>query len=224
MEWLNAWMKKIILLVLLAAFLDLILPNTNLQRYVKMVMGLILLLTILSPVFVVFNLSQDDLAFKLSRYQDDFQNASRTDWEPLAKRLLGRQEEQVTSYVKNQMESTIRQQVKRASGTEPEAVEVTLDTTDPKNPTIRHIAVTFGGGEEASTAGQAVKPIEPVIIRVGNEQPVNAAPGTASKTSDDPRDREIVHWLAKEWELREEQIDVIRTGDRNNRQSGVEER
>ncbi|NGQ94715.1 stage III sporulation protein AF [Brevibacillus sp. SYP-B805] len=224
MEWLNAWLKKIILLVLLAAFLDLILPNTNLQRYVKMVMGLILLLTILSPVFAVFNLSQDDLALKLSRYQDNFQNASRTDWEPLAKKLLGQQEEQVTSYVKEQLESTIRQQVKRAWRTEPSAVEVTLNTTDPQHPAIQHIAVTFAGEEEASAAVQAVKPIEPVVIRVGKEQPVSGAPDSVSGTSVDPRDQEIVRWLAKEWDVREEQIDVIRTGGRNDRQTGGEER
>ncbi|HZG85119.1 stage III sporulation protein AF [Paenibacillus sp.] len=50
MEALAGWLKQIILVVLLATFIDLLLPNRTMQRYVKLVVSLFILMTILSPV------------------------------------------------------------------------------------------------------------------------------------------------------------------------------
>ena len=58
MEWLSQWLERIIILVLLATFLDMLLPNTPLQRYVKLVMGLLILLAIITPIMQMF---QNDL-------------------------------------------------------------------------------------------------------------------------------------------------------------------
>ncbi len=46
----GSWLKQIILVVLLASFVDLLLPNRSMQRYVKLVVSLFILITILSPV------------------------------------------------------------------------------------------------------------------------------------------------------------------------------
>jgi stage III sporulation protein AF len=50
MEYLTSWISNIILFVLLAVVLELLLPNSALQRYVKMVIGLLLIVIILSPL------------------------------------------------------------------------------------------------------------------------------------------------------------------------------
>ncbi|TLS52993.1 stage III sporulation protein AF [Paenibacillus antri] len=50
MEALTGWLKQIVLVVLLATFIDLLLPNRTMQRYVKLVVSLFILMTILSPV------------------------------------------------------------------------------------------------------------------------------------------------------------------------------
>jgi stage III sporulation protein AF len=50
MEALGGWLKQIILVVLLATFIDLLLPNRTMQRYVRLVVSLFILMTILAPV------------------------------------------------------------------------------------------------------------------------------------------------------------------------------
>ena len=50
-ELLSGWLKQIVILVLIAAFMDLLLPNNSMERYIKLVMGLLIILAILSPVF-----------------------------------------------------------------------------------------------------------------------------------------------------------------------------
>jgi len=212
MEWLSLWLKKIILLVLLAAFLDLVLPNTSLQRYVKMVMGLIILLTIMSPIFALFQLPQEEIAIRLSQYQAEFDQATQADWRPLAKRLMGQQEEQVNRYVEEQMEQTIRQQVKTTYGVEPESVDVQLDTTNPEEPAITRIAVVLGEGQQQESE-RAVRPIEPIRIEIG--EPVTSAAANRQATQTNSRYDGMTGWLAGQWGVQPEQVVVtsIRDGE-----------
>src|ERR1700731_1025242 len=55
MVWLNGWIKELILIILLASFTDLLLPNHALQRYVRTVIGLFILLVLLSPIYELFH-------------------------------------------------------------------------------------------------------------------------------------------------------------------------
>ncbi|MEN6566848.1 MAG: stage III sporulation protein AF [Veillonellales bacterium] len=45
----SAWLKNIILVVLFASFLELLLPNSSMQRFIRVIMGLFILLAILNP-------------------------------------------------------------------------------------------------------------------------------------------------------------------------------
>ncbi|WP_110932351.1 stage III sporulation protein AF [Paenibacillus bouchesdurhonensis] len=54
MTWLAEWLKQIIFVVLLATFIDLLLPNRSMERYVKLVVSLLILLTLISPVMRLF--------------------------------------------------------------------------------------------------------------------------------------------------------------------------
>lgn len=54
LTWLENWLQGIIAVVLLAVIVELLLPNSKLTRYTRLVVGLILLLTILSPIMRLF--------------------------------------------------------------------------------------------------------------------------------------------------------------------------
>ena len=54
-EWISQWLQNIILVVLLATFVDLLLPSSKMQKYSKMVLGLIVILSIITPVFSIFS-------------------------------------------------------------------------------------------------------------------------------------------------------------------------
>jgi len=46
----SAWIKNIILLVLFASFLELLLPTSSMQRFIRVIIGLFIMLAILNPV------------------------------------------------------------------------------------------------------------------------------------------------------------------------------
>lgn len=49
-EALGVWLRQVVAAVLLAALIDLLLPNRTMQRYVRLVAGLFILLTLASPL------------------------------------------------------------------------------------------------------------------------------------------------------------------------------
>ncbi|MBP2649328.1 MAG: stage sporulation protein [Firmicutes bacterium] len=55
MAWLTMWIKTLIMVVLFAAFLELLLPTSSMQRFVRLIMGLIIMLAILNPVIELFH-------------------------------------------------------------------------------------------------------------------------------------------------------------------------
>ncbi|MFF0826937.1 stage III sporulation protein AF [Brevibacillus sp. NPDC003359] len=213
MTWLTLWLKKIILLVLLAAFLDLILPNTTLQRYVKMVMGLILLLTIISPVFSLFSLSQEDLAFRLDRYQQELNKPASAEWKRITDKLLGQQNQQMTAYVQTQVASSVKASVKEQYGVTVEDVTITVNQQNPEQPTLERIELVVADTNKEEQKGQStiepIKPVQPVEITIG--EPIQIQPDPQSDIAatayhDNPLYAQITNDVAKEWGLSKSQV------------------
>ena len=50
MEWLRDWIRNLILIILLAHFIELLLPANDLKKYVKVVIGFFIMMAILAPI------------------------------------------------------------------------------------------------------------------------------------------------------------------------------
>lgn len=55
MDVIIQWVTQIILFVILAAIIDLLIPVDAMKKYVKLAVGLILILILLKPVFYLFD-------------------------------------------------------------------------------------------------------------------------------------------------------------------------
>lgn len=70
--WLGEWLQSIVVVVLLAIVVELVLPNSKMLRYSRLVVGLILLLTILNPVLQLFQVDfQDKLSASFSQWEKE---------------------------------------------------------------------------------------------------------------------------------------------------------
>lgn len=56
MEFITDWIAQIIIFILLATIIDLLIPNIGMKKYIKLVIGLILILILLAPIFALFQL------------------------------------------------------------------------------------------------------------------------------------------------------------------------
>ncbi|MHA6251004.1 stage III sporulation protein AF [Oceanobacillus sp. CAU 1775] len=56
MEYISDWITQIIIFILLATMIDLLVPRLTMHKYIKLVIGLILIIILLTPIFMLFQL------------------------------------------------------------------------------------------------------------------------------------------------------------------------
>lgn len=61
MSFLTEWITNIIVFILLAVVIDLLLPNSSMQKYAKMVISLLLIIVIINPIFKLFSKDMNDV-------------------------------------------------------------------------------------------------------------------------------------------------------------------
>lgn len=61
MDFLTGWVTNIVIFIILATIMDMLLPNTAMRKYAKMVIGLLLITVLLSPVFKLLSTDVDQL-------------------------------------------------------------------------------------------------------------------------------------------------------------------
>lgn len=62
------WINQIVIFLILAAVIDLLIPNTNYEKYVRLVIGLIFILIFIRPVFLMFG---TDLTTEVNKLTDE---------------------------------------------------------------------------------------------------------------------------------------------------------
>ncbi|GAC43036.1 stage III sporulation protein AF [Paenibacillus popilliae] len=120
MQWFSQWIKEIIMVILLAAFIDLLLPNRSMQRYVKLMLSLIILLTLLSPLLRLFD---SNVTAELVREWDALLSTSTAkslEGKTLeqirleGERLARAREQEALRLAGAQMEVSMKEQIQRA--------------------------------------------------------------------------------------------------------------
>jgi len=131
MEWLGGWLKQIIFIILLATFIDLILPNRSMQRYVKLVISLLILITIMTPILSIFrNSFADQLAENYTEMSErTSQGRKFVGVDQIMRegdRLKRKQEENVIQSVETQLAAQIKTQMEEETGAQVAKIRVKI--------------------------------------------------------------------------------------------------
>ncbi|MCI3920179.1 stage III sporulation protein AF [Paenibacillus sp. TRM 82003] len=205
MEALGDWLRQIILVVLLATFVDLLLPNRTMQRYVRLVVSLFILMTILSPVLQLFG-SNASLRM-LAATVDGWTLAGTQPAEPSGtaaanghsipalgevlsegEAMKRSREEQSLRLLESKLESMVVDHVRTQHDIAEATAEAKLALDADGMPVIRGIRIFLGGeletleafgddGRDASAAGGLVEPVKPIEIEPVHVEPVRIGEG-----------------------------------------------
>ncbi len=196
MDFLSGWLKSIVMVILLATFVDLLLPNQSMQRYVKTVIGLFLLLTLLQPLFSLLGQrSQLDERIKHtlftsgagSREQPAGGTSGEAESLPVtlqrAEALKAKQQEQSRRLVETQAADLMKRSIEQKAGVKVRSIQVKTAADSEGQLVIHSVSLALepqspaaAHKESASRQGGeigAVKPVEPVAgvdIRIGEAQ------------------------------------------------------
>ncbi len=214
-ESLSLWLQKIILLILIATFLDMLLPNSSMQRYVKLVMGLIILLSIITPIMQIFqkDLSTEKIAMRIMNMGSD----SGQDWnelKQLGEKLMKQNDEEAMLFVKGQMETLISAKVEEQYGVTVLAVEISLQKEMDKEqayPVLSSVQLILDKDIQATGQGENTdkNPIEPVTIQVGGESS-RSAPLLSTSPELSAAERKLLNDIANDvahtWSIDRSQV------------------
>ncbi|KMM37874.1 stage III sporulation protein AF [Guptibacillus hwajinpoensis] len=195
---LTGWVTNIIVLILLATVLELLLPNSSMQRYVKMVIGLMLMAVILSPVLTIF--SKDFNTMLRSATLNDFDRSTQLENTIESKKSeiqasnAAYIEEQMAVQLKSQVEKELRERFNL------QISNIALHLTEEEGEkNIDQIAVMV----EEAARDQSVSEIEAVSVSFQIEENELEDFDSTDSTS-----KKVAYFLADEWALYPKQVGV----------------
>lgn len=155
------------MIVLLATFVDMLLPNRSMERYVKLVLSLLILLTLLSPIT---KLLKSDPVGELKRAMtamDAPPDGQATLEQILAqgKRMQASEQQQSLKWTAKELANVMKGQIEETTGAKVQSVEVQLAmkksnsdtqaTTSVELPVIQHVKVQLASGKGDSKTDAA---------------------------------------------------------------------
>lgn len=234
MEWLGGWLREIVLVVMLAVFVEMLLPGKSMERYARLVLSLLVLLTLLSPLI---SLLKGDAASQLATQlaaigqEETAGSGGRAQLDTIleqGRRLAEGRQRQSLQLAAAEVAAAMRDQVTASTGIKGVNVSVALAVKEGAGaeaaPYISGVEVTLSGppsgntsapsGTGLSGAETAVKPVAPVRIEVnaggsGEQQAEKAsadAPGESALASS------VVTLLRTQWGLEQGVVTVYGDG------------
>ncbi|UCZ54602.1 stage III sporulation protein AF [Bacillus shivajii] len=207
MSIVTAWVTNIIILILFATVLELLLPNSKMQRYVKLVVGLMLLMVMLQPVLSIFQTDPEEWLSEVVDFggpnQENQMNkieSKKRDIETVQDAYIS---EQVAVQLKKQAEGPLIEQF------EVVPIEVTMNAESipleegsfDTYPEVHVLIQTLEEAEkEEETDEISIVTIDPVIIENDVDQELEG------KTSS--IDKDIASLLAREWNVPVDKVHI----------------
>ncbi|MGI6225443.1 MAG: stage III sporulation protein AF [Peptococcales bacterium] len=194
--------KNVAIIILLTTFLDMLLPNTSMQRFIKVVMGLFVMLAILNPIVGLFKENYELSAWQLTSLPEQKVETVLAQGEKIVKL----QEEQALVEYISRIEKQIEALVKLVPGIGNVSCKVE-GTSIRKTGAIAKIekAIIWVTPEENVESGKGVRPVEPVRIQIDDQ----SEPIPSIDKHDKQVEEKIINVVANYYNISKENIEII---------------
>lgn len=200
MSFIYEWVTNIILIILLATILELLLPSSAFQKYVKVVIGLLLIIAILNPLIKLFSV---DLNHQLASFGLDGAEFEQSEMKNLIENKKSEIQASQDAYILEQMAVQLRQKV-----------EGKLEDQFEKR--LKDVVVQdqsqIGSKEDQWIVNVTVESYEgDESIEVVKEISIDTSKNEQVEVESSDLD-EIERFLSKEWEIPIDQIVLVEEG------------
>ncbi|PMC39571.1 stage III sporulation protein AF [Bacillus sp. UMB0899] len=203
MSFLTEWITNIIVFILLAVVIDLLLPNSSMQKYAKMVISLLLIIVIINPIFKIFSTDMNEILseFNLQAASEDENGKNLIEFQK--KEIQASQRAYILEQMAVQMKTMAEEELVQKYDVMIETIllsetENVKDIASQKD--LQHIQVIIKQNKATEVSGdETVEVVEPVTIDTSKEVEKN-------EELNEIQTDQIVASLAKIWEVEEEKI------------------
>lgn len=198
MQFVVEWIRNIIVFLLLATMLHMLLPNSNLQKYVKFVVSLLLVVLILTPLFKLFQTDIQDVIANASQDKYMANGSIENKINEKKKEIQASQRAYILEQMAVQMKKQVGKELEKQYGMAVMSLQIKVpeDKKEVKSQQdIQSVLVTLQANER-SRAG-AIETIQKVDIN--SEEP--------RKTSEQ-NTAEMKQFFSNKWQLEENKIKI----------------
>lgn len=211
MEALKALVQGIVVIVLLTTFLDLLLPSSSMKPYIKVVMGLFILVSILSPLLDLLLGNQDFEVFAWQQQQGELGRTLLEDgyrMQAINRELL---KENYARRLEGQMKALVKLVEKEGDVEVRVVLKEDFKSGAPEE--IERVTVQVKRGEEDLSPVKIV-PVEPVRILPENRSSEKELAGLSPPDQDQSAEKrkkseELKGVLSQYFGLQSRQIEVV---------------
>lgn len=207
MDFIKEWITNIILFVLLATVIDMLLPNSNFQKYTKMVTGLLLIAVILTPVLKLISNDFEEALASIPVLETSGEKNMENLIEIQKKEIQASQDAYILEQMAVQLKSDAKEELMEQYGVEITEIKTLVAENDerafPEN--LQKVTVQLKHKDEEAGAVEVVKNVN---INTRETLPSNRPDNDAEK---------IASFLAQKWNVNEETIEVLVEGGKMNK-------
>jgi len=195
--------KNVAIIILLTTFLDMLLPNNNMQRFIKVVMGLFVMLAILNPIISLL-----DKDLELSAWQLSVPTEQEVDTVLVNGKKLN---DLTQTQALDEYKGRIAQQMEALVKLIPEVGEVKCAVTISPSDKIGSIGeikkTTIWVSLEEKNTSTNIEEVEPVRVEIGNNGKKRHKEGEVK--TDDQVKKKIINIITNYYSLEKNMLEVI---------------
>ncbi|MGM0828299.1 MAG: stage III sporulation protein AF [Bacillota bacterium] len=199
MSLLTDWITNIIIFVLLATVIDMLLPSSNMQKYAKIVTGLLLITIILTPLFKLMATDFDTVMGSIDINGDSQNNSVENLIEMKKKEIQASQRAYILEQMAVQMKQQAEKEMMDEHGKVIEKVVVKADDLENVPDSITEVTVVVKDKQENTT----IETVQNVEIDTGAEQ---------RKKTPEESTSQMATLLAEQWNLTPDKIIITVEG------------
>ncbi|QZY56965.1 stage III sporulation protein AF [Crassaminicella profunda] len=166
-NFLRSWILNIVSVVIFITIVELILPNSSMKKYIKMIVGLLVMLVIINPIL-------DLMHGKVKLEEDIFRTSSAIHKQELVLNLnhfKGTQQKQIISVYKGNIEKYIKDQIEfnnkiRVLSID-SSIEENVESKEFGN--IKELAIVLSNSEN-NLSKKGIQPVSNVVININENR------------------------------------------------------
>jgi stage III sporulation protein AF len=203
LDFLTEWITNIIIFILLATVIDMLLPNSSLQKYVKVVISLLLISIILSPIMKIFSSDFESAIASISKYNSKVDEEKMENLIELQKKeIQASQHAYILEQTAVQLKMDAEEELMEQYGMEIAEIQVEAEELDENlSPeSLQSITVQIAKQGDKEEAVAVVKE-----IKIDTAEPLPSEQNSQNT-------EEISAFLAEKWNVPNASIEIVIEG------------
>jgi stage III sporulation protein AF len=203
MQFLTEWVTNIIIFVLLATIIDMLLPNSNFQKYTKIVTGLLLIAIILTPILKLISKDFESTLRSIPIFEESKEKSIENLIDLKKKEIQASSDAYILETMAVRLKKDTEEELMEQYGLQIANIELKVDDSSklafPEN--LQKVIVLLKQSEGEANVVEVVRTVE-----INTENPLPSKRLTAHS-------EEITSLLAGKWNVSENAIEVLIEGE-----------